>query len=317
MKDPFALHCRHADDQALAPYEGSTLATLKALRAAAEAKKAAAIARCVWARLARLLYGAAPAALAAKPCHDLGRGPIHSAEVIHLKEEVAMLKLEQDKEKKDQLRQTEEQQRQTEEHLRQTVEQLRQKEEDEATKVAKSNAAAADAAAAQEKEEATSAADKLAAAAPPSISAAARKRWVTAAWVLAGFTAVYNVGEGCVSIALGLEDESVALFGFGLDSLVSASSDAYHYRPGVASPRTPIFWRLKEFCGAGCRSRCFPPPSSSGDSAPTILRPTAGRQHWRRRRGRCGCGRNAGRRSWSRRCCWRWPWSRLCGPYSH
>lgn len=41
---------------------------------------------------------------------------------------------------------------------------------------------------------------------------------------LALFTIVYNVLEGVVSVGLGLEDETVSLFGFGLDSFVEVLS---------------------------------------------------------------------------------------------
>jgi divalent metal cation (Fe/Co/Zn/Cd) transporter len=42
--------------------------------------------------------------------------------------------------------------------------------------------------------------------------------------VLALITIFYNIGEGSVSVLFGLEDESFALFGFGLDSFVEVSS---------------------------------------------------------------------------------------------
>lgn len=42
--------------------------------------------------------------------------------------------------------------------------------------------------------------------------------------VLALITIFYNLGEGLVSVLFGLEDESFALFGFGLDSFVEVSS---------------------------------------------------------------------------------------------
>jgi len=44
------------------------------------------------------------------------------------------------------------------------------------------------------------------------------------AYGLALITIFYNIGEGLVSVILGLEDESFALFGFGLDSFVEVSS---------------------------------------------------------------------------------------------
>jgi len=46
-------------------------------------------------------------------------------------------------------------------------------------------------------------------------------RW---AYALAVFTIFYNVIEGVVSIYFGIEDETLALFGFGLDSFVEVIS---------------------------------------------------------------------------------------------
>ena len=44
------------------------------------------------------------------------------------------------------------------------------------------------------------------------------------AWVLALITIGYNLIEGLVSVSFGMEDETVALFGFGLDSFVEVIS---------------------------------------------------------------------------------------------
>lgn len=44
------------------------------------------------------------------------------------------------------------------------------------------------------------------------------------AFGLALFTIVYNVAEGLISICLGFEDESLALFGFGSDSFIEVIS---------------------------------------------------------------------------------------------
>ena len=41
-------------------------------------------------------------------------------------------------------------------------------------------------------------------------------------WAIAGI--VYNIAEGIVSVWLGLEEETLALFGFGLDSFIEAVS---------------------------------------------------------------------------------------------
>ena len=46
-----------------------------------------------------------------------------------------------------------------------------------------------------------------------------------AAW-LAVFTILYNLVEGAVSVWFGYEDETIALFGFGLDSFVEVISGA-------------------------------------------------------------------------------------------
>ena len=46
----------------------------------------------------------------------------------------------------------------------------------------------------------------------------------TWAGALALITIFYNIGEGLVSVLFGIEDESFALFGFGLDSFVEVAS---------------------------------------------------------------------------------------------
>jgi divalent metal cation (Fe/Co/Zn/Cd) transporter len=48
--------------------------------------------------------------------------------------------------------------------------------------------------------------------------------WVRRALWLAYATIVYNLLEGVVAIGFGISDESVALFGFGLDSLIEVAS---------------------------------------------------------------------------------------------
>jgi len=55
-------------------------------------------------------------------------------------------------------------------------------------------------------------------------TAAERNVLLGRASVLAGITVVYNLVEGLVSVAFGLEDETLALFGFGLDSFVEVVS---------------------------------------------------------------------------------------------
>jgi len=46
-------------------------------------------------------------------------------------------------------------------------------------------------------------------------------RW---AYIMAVITIAYNIVEGVVSVSFGLEDETMALFGFGLDSFVEVIS---------------------------------------------------------------------------------------------
>ncbi|MBS3954304.1 MAG: hypothetical protein KGZ88_15255, partial [Methylomicrobium sp.] len=47
--------------------------------------------------------------------------------------------------------------------------------------------------------------------------------WNYALW-LAVFTILYNVVEGLISIGFGVSDESLALFGFGVDSFIEVMS---------------------------------------------------------------------------------------------
>src|SRR5512139_3748486 len=46
-------------------------------------------------------------------------------------------------------------------------------------------------------------------------------KWASA---VALITIFYNIIEGCVSVFFGLQDETIALFGFGLDSFVEVVS---------------------------------------------------------------------------------------------
>jgi divalent metal cation (Fe/Co/Zn/Cd) transporter len=50
-----------------------------------------------------------------------------------------------------------------------------------------------------------------------------KRQWQVAAW-LAAFTILYNLIEGLVSIWFGLADETLALFGFGVDSFIEVLS---------------------------------------------------------------------------------------------
>lgn len=58
------------------------------------------------------------------------------------------------------------------------------------------------------------------------------------AYGLALFTVFYNILEGAVSVYFGLEDETIALFGFGLDSFVESLS-------GIGIWRMVRKWRQK------------------------------------------------------------------------
>lgn len=52
---------------------------------------------------------------------------------------------------------------------------------------------------------------------------AQKNYWTYALW-LAVFTVFYNIAEGLVSIGFGVSDESLALFGFGVDSFIEVMS---------------------------------------------------------------------------------------------
>ncbi len=56
------------------------------------------------------------------------------------------------------------------------------------------------------------------------ISATQKKRLYKLAFGLALFTIIYNIIEGLVSAYFGYEDESLALFGFGIDSFIEVIS---------------------------------------------------------------------------------------------
>jgi hypothetical protein len=60
----------------------------------------------------------------------------------------------------------------------------------------------------------------------PTVDGDARDRLLRRASLLAVVTILYNLAEGLVSVAFGMEDETLALFGFGLDSFVEVLSGA-------------------------------------------------------------------------------------------
>jgi divalent metal cation (Fe/Co/Zn/Cd) transporter len=51
-----------------------------------------------------------------------------------------------------------------------------------------------------------------------------RSRLYSWAYLMAIITIAYNIAEGLVSVSFGLDDETIALFGFGLDSFVEVIS---------------------------------------------------------------------------------------------
>ncbi|MBN2088076.1 hypothetical protein JW964_00595, partial [candidate division KSB1 bacterium] len=59
---------------------------------------------------------------------------------------------------------------------------------------------------------------------PPGEVRQSRTNLYKRALVLAKITIFYNIIEGIVSVFLGAEDETLALFGFGLDSFVEVLS---------------------------------------------------------------------------------------------
>lgn len=56
------------------------------------------------------------------------------------------------------------------------------------------------------------------------VSPPSREKLLRQAALLAWITIIYNVAEGLVSVVLGVDDETLALFGFGLDSFVEVIS---------------------------------------------------------------------------------------------
>lgn len=57
-----------------------------------------------------------------------------------------------------------------------------------------------------------------------SLNAVEEKKWYDLALILGIFTIVYNLTEGIIAIWFGFEDETLALFGFGVDSFIEMIS---------------------------------------------------------------------------------------------
>jgi divalent metal cation (Fe/Co/Zn/Cd) transporter len=68
--------------------------------------------------------------------------------------------------------------------------------------------------------------------------------WQGAFW-LAVFTILYNFGEGVISVAFGLQDESLALFGFGVDSFIEMISGLGIMSMVLRIQRSPVSERSR------------------------------------------------------------------------
>lgn len=71
-------------------------------------------------------------------------------------------------------------------------------------------------------------------------------KWSHRARVLAGVTMGWNVVEGLVSMGFGVAEESVALFGFGLDSWVEVGSAAVVWWKLTRPPGCATTWKAQE-----------------------------------------------------------------------
>ena len=64
----------------------------------------------------------------------------------------------------------------------------------------------------------------------------ATRYWNYALW-LALFTIIYNLGEGLISVFFGISDETLTLFGFGIDSFIEVMSGV-----GILA----MIWRIRQ-----------------------------------------------------------------------
>jgi divalent metal cation (Fe/Co/Zn/Cd) transporter len=69
---------------------------------------------------------------------------------------------------------------------------------------------------------------------PKDLSTANRSTWLKRATILAWFTIIYNIFEASVSIWFGIQEEAIALAGFGVESLIEVAS------------ATLVLWRFKD-----------------------------------------------------------------------
>jgi divalent metal cation (Fe/Co/Zn/Cd) transporter len=83
----------------------------------------------------------------------------------------------------------------------------------------------------------------------------ARKYWKYALW-LAVFTILYNLAEGLVSVWFGVQDETLTLFGFGVDSFIEVLSGVgifamvLRIRRDMDAPRTQFEQTALRITGA-------------------------------------------------------------------
>ena len=79
----------------------------------------------------------------------------------------------------------------------------------------------------------------------PLSQTAANKYWQYAFW-LAIFTILYNFAEGLVSVSFGFENETLTLFGFGIDSFIEVMSGVgilamvFRIRQSADTPRSQL-----------------------------------------------------------------------------
>jgi hypothetical protein len=98
------------------------------------------------------------------------------------------------------------------------------------------------------------------------------------------FTIMYNIAEGLISTWIGYSDESLTLFGFGVDSFIETisgigiaamvmriarnplSSKSQFEVTALKDHRLVILWTLRRFAGFCCSLHCFPVDSRNRPS---------------------------------------------------
>ena len=77
--------------------------------------------------------------------------------------------------------------------------------------------------------------------------------WNYALW-LAIFTILYNLAEGLIAIFFGISDETLTLFGFGVDSFIEVMSGIGNSGDGAAHPPKPGYRPLRHSREPRCAS---------------------------------------------------------------